>query len=71
MFLCVFFLILDSTKHENSTDHKNYFFLLKLTNAVFIPLINVKVPTIVLILTSRIHLMFSRVEHEKNIVTDF
>ena len=59
--------MLNSTEHEISTTHKSLnaeknkiFLALKLSDAVFIPLIDVKMLKIVAILTfmSRINLMF-------------
>ena len=46
---------------------KEFFIVLKLSGVVFILLINVKMPTIVGILTfmSRMNFMFNCVEHEK------
>ena len=47
------------------------YLVLKLSDAVFIQLINVKMPTNVGILTfmSKINFMLSRVEHEKGCIT--
>ena len=62
------FFMLNSTEHEISAAHKNknaekyrYFLLFNLSVDVFILLINVKMPTIVGILTfmSRINFMLS------------
>ena len=57
------FLMLSSTEHEISTAHKQLkkFLAISLSDVVFIMLINVKMPTIVGILTfmSRINFMLS------------
>ena len=67
--------MLNSTEHEILTAHTNEntdknCFCFK-SDVVFIMLINVKMPTIVGILTfiSRINFMLSWVEHEKKIIT--
>ena len=60
--------MLNSTEHENSTAHKTKILTnLNLSDVVFILLINVKMPTIVDILTfmSRINIVLSSVEYEK------
>ena len=63
------FFMLNSTEHKISTAHRKemYFLILKLSYDVFILLPNVKMPTIVGILTfiSRIICMLSLVEHKK------
>ena len=70
--------MLNSTEDEISTAHKNYytnkikeFFALSLSDAVFRMLVNVKMPTIVGILTfmSRINFVLSWVELEKSLIT--
>ena len=67
------FFMLNSTEHEISSALGNYIFrktkiflTLKLLDVVFILLINVKMPTIVGILTfmSRINFMLKSFEHE-------
>ena len=72
------FFMLNSTEHEISTAHKKLkyqqtkkFIALSLAYVVFIMLINVKMPTIVGILTlmSRIHFVLSGFEHEKSFIT--
>ena len=72
------FFMLNSTKHEISTAHKKLkyqqtkkFIALSLSYVVFTMLINVKMPTIVGILTlmSRINFALSGVEHEKSLIT--
>ena len=70
------FFMLNSTEHEISTANKNYpqikkYFGLNLLDAVLIMLINVKMPTIVGILTfmSRINYVLSLAEHEKSFTT--
>ena len=68
--------MLNSTEHEISSAHKNklmkskIFLVLKSSDAVFILLINVKMPIIVGILTfmSRINFMLCLVEHEKSLI---
>ena len=47
---------------------KSYFHTLKLSDAVFILLINDKMPTIVGKILSRINFMLSRVEHEASFI---
>ena len=67
--------MLNSTEYRISTAHKTNmlkmtnFFVLKLSD-VFILLINVKMPTIVGILTfmSRINFMLSKVKHEHGFI---
>ena len=69
--------MLSSTEHEISTTQKlkhptvKMFLALSLSDVVFIMLINVKMPTLVGILTfiSRINFLLSRVEHEKSFIT--
>ena len=70
------FFMLNSTEHEISTAHKmkmlkNSLLALKCSDTVFIQPINVKMPTIVGILTfmSWINFMFRQVEHEKSCIT--
>ena len=67
-----------STEHEVLTAHNKLkylqtkkFLALNPSNVVFIMLINVKMPTIVGVLTfmSRINFMLSRVEHGKSFIT--
>ena len=54
----------------NEIDKINTFLAFKLSNDVFIMLINVKIPTIVGILTfiSMTHFMLSRAEHENSFI---
>ena len=70
--------MLNSTAHRISTTHRSLkrwkisvFLAFKSSNYVFIPLINVKMPTIVGILTfmSRIIFVLSSVEHGKSFIT--
>ena len=69
----------NSTEHELSIAHKKLkyrqmrkFLALRLSDVVFIMLTNVKMPTIVGILTymSMINSVLSRIEHEKVITSD-
>ena len=70
-------LMLNSTEHGTSNAHKSKmliyidFFALIISYVVFILLINVKMPTIVGILTfmSRINFVLSCVEHGKSFIT--
>ena len=75
--------MLNSIEHVSSTTHKNYqqmkrILALSLSDVEFIMLVNVKMmlvnvkmPTIVGILTfiSKINFMLSRVEHDTNFIT--
>ena len=72
------FFMLNSTEHEISTAHKTKMLkkikivlAYKLSDVVFIMLINFKMPTVVGILTfmSMINFFFSWVEHEKSFMT--
>ena len=60
--------MLNSTEHEISTKTPTK---RRLSDVVFILLLNVKMPTIFGILTfmSRINFVLSRVEHEKSFIT--
>ena len=69
--------MLNSMEHGFSTAHKtkilkiNIFLAFNLSNTVFIKPVNVKMPTIVGILTSMdmINYMFRQIEHEKSFIT--
>ena len=70
--------MLNSNEHEISTAHKilkyrqmKKFLALSPSNVVFIMLLNVKMPTVVGILTfmSRINFLLSRVGHDNSFIT--